>query len=109
MVLAPGGEVVGCGGNRCYVFSPAKLAVVRTVENPLGDFTHLCRSPDGNLYGIHGGRSGRIARGSWHTHDGAGAGGKFLRAVAAARLYFARESRVFRIVPPKAADRWRER
>jgi hypothetical protein len=102
MVVAPSGEVVGTGGGRVFVFSPAKMEVTHTAPNSLGDFTHMCVAPDGKLYGINPSRIGRIVPGSWRVESVAAEGGKFLAADRAGRLYFGRGSRVLRLSPREA-------
>ncbi len=97
MALAPGGEVAGAGGGRVFVFSSKHMNLTHTAENPLGDFTHMCLAPDGNLYGINGRRVGRIVPGTWQVEQIASEGGKFLAADRKNRLYFGRGSRVLRL------------
>ena len=97
MELAPSGEVVGTGGGRLFVFAPSKREVTHTADNPLGDFSHMCRAPDGNLYGINASRFGRIVSGSWQIEQIAAEGGQFLAADPQGRFYFGRGSRVLRL------------
>jgi outer membrane protein assembly factor BamB len=101
MVAAPGGEIVGTGAGQVFVFAPAEMEVTYTAANPLGDFTHMCRAPDGTLYGINPTRIGRIVPGSWQVEQVAAEGGKLLAADPQGRLYFGRGSRVLRLSMPE--------
>lgn len=78
--------------------------MIHTAPNPLGDFTHMCRAPDGNLYGIGAGRIGRIVPGTWQVEEVVAEGGKFLAADQEGRFYFARGSRLFRLALPSGYD-----
>jgi hypothetical protein len=105
MAIAPGGEVVGTGGGRLFVFCPSSMRVTHATENPLGDFSHMCRAPDGNLYGINKGCIGRIAPETWQVDEVVPQGGQFLAADARSRLYFGRGSHVFRVDVREAPPR----
>ena len=97
LALAPNGDIVGTGGRRLFVFSPSQMKVTHSADNPLGDFTHMCLAPDGNLYGINPSRIGRIVPETWQLDEVAAEGGKFLAADQQGRLYFGRGSRVLRL------------
>jgi len=99
MEVAPSGEVVGTGGGRLFVFSPSEMKLIHTADNPLGNFSHMCLAPDGNLYGINGSRIGRITPESWQVDEVAAPGGKFLAADKSGSVYFGRGSHVLRVRP----------
>ena len=101
MVLAPSGQIVGTGGGRLFVFSPSSMELTHTAANPLGDFSHLTRTPEGGLFGINAKWIGRILPdgqpAGQEVRQVAAEGGKFLAADGQGRLYFGRGSRVFRL------------
>lgn len=104
MAIAPSGEVVGTGSGRVFVFSPSQMKVTHTSENPLGDFSHMCVTPNGSTYGINPKHIGRIVPTTWQVEQIGMGGGKFLASDQQGRLYFARGSHLLRLLPSESSS-----
>ena len=91
------GEVLLAFKDRVQVFSPRDMRIVREFANPLGGFSHLCRHPDGCVYGINRGHIGRIRPGQAVVEQVFDGGGKHLAVDGQGRLYFARDAEIFRL------------
>jgi streptogramin lyase len=97
MTLASTGEIVGTAKGRVFVFSPHDMKIVHNAPCSVGDFTHMCAAPDGNIYGINAKHIARIAPKNRQVTELVAEGGTLLAADAESNLYFARGAQVFRL------------
>lgn len=96
-MVRAGSQIVGTGGGRLFVFSPSQMKLTHTADNPLGDFSHMVCTPDGDSFGINATRIGQVVHGQWQVRQVSAEGGRLLAADGRGRLYFGRGSRVFRL------------